>query len=265
MRSEAENNFDHDDEGVSRLVGGLPRVDAPANFDRRVMTKIAEGETAPQRFFGLPVALAYATPLLLVLVIGVAVFISTRKPETAGPIVVATNTQHTQAVEQQRIEAPLPPEQKNIVTSDPSGPPSTAVAVTSGRSTAPKQIRPTKATGGSSADYALSNKATLLPQGISPNPNRTTANKEDVQSPMSVSAKEALTMLGISADYQNGWKVLSVGENSAAGHSGVKAGDVVIALGQTELAPDTVFRSKTEASSIRVKRDGSELTLPIKR
>jgi len=54
MNKEVENEkefIDRDEEAVSNLVGGLKHVEAPDNFERRVMSLIAGGEPKTRSFF----------------------------------------------------------------------------------------------------------------------------------------------------------------------------------------------------------------------
>jgi hypothetical protein len=77
MNREVHNEqevLNKDEQAVRSLVTGLKHVEAPANFERRVMAKIAEGQPQRRRgLFALP-AIAYALPDLLVLFIATFVF-----------------------------------------------------------------------------------------------------------------------------------------------------------------------------------------------
>lgn len=268
MRSEADNNFDREDDAVSHLVGGLPRIEAPANFERRVMTKIAEGDTTPRRFFGLPLALAYTLPLLLVLAGGTAVFIGMQNRSQAPNVSEVAANKRFDADPSGPTSSPIerPQGSPEIVATAASDSEHAKHALVSPvNRDAEKKTRGGNSNqhGGGSYDKADPQKKSLFPSGISPM-SKAVGNSSDVSPAMNVSVTDALTQIGITADYEGGWKVRSVGENSLAGHSGVKAGDIVTALGKTELGSDTVFKNTTEASSISVRRDGSVLTLPIK-
>jgi len=56
----------NEDESVSKLLGGLKRVDAPNDFDFRVRARIAEGKPEDTTV-SWRLAVRYAVPLVLLL------------------------------------------------------------------------------------------------------------------------------------------------------------------------------------------------------
>src|SRR5580765_4061428 len=60
----------YENEPVSKLLGGLKRVEAPNNFDFRVKARIADGKPADRATSWLPATIRYAMPLALLLVVG---------------------------------------------------------------------------------------------------------------------------------------------------------------------------------------------------
>jgi S1-C subfamily serine protease len=73
-----------------------------------------------------------------------------------------------------------------------------------------------------------------------------------------------LIRLGVSAEYKNGWLVTSVNKNSPGERSGVQAGDVIDAIGDSALSVDTNFHGGGRFTTITVHRDGTPLVLKLK-
>src|SRR6476620_9632420 len=96
MNREVQNEYetvDKDEQAVSRLVSGLKHLEAPANFERRVMARIAERPVQHNSRLSLRV-IGYAVPALLVLLI--ATFFIFKLRETSqnqnAPIVAGNMT-----------------------------------------------------------------------------------------------------------------------------------------------------------------------------
>src|SRR5690349_7852984 len=92
MNKEVENKnefVDRDEETVSRLIGDLKQVEAPANFEHRVMSRIAEDEIKHRSLFSVP-ALALATGAVMVLLVSSIVFYNMRRPATQENEIVQT-------------------------------------------------------------------------------------------------------------------------------------------------------------------------------
>jgi hypothetical protein len=62
--------FGAGDERVAGLLSAMKRVEAPKDFDFKVRARIAAGRPATQPSLGIPVAVRYAVPLVLLVLIG---------------------------------------------------------------------------------------------------------------------------------------------------------------------------------------------------
>src|SRR5438046_2513456 len=103
---EGPEKLDSEDQAVSQLLGKLGRVDAPPDFEQGVMTRIKTDRPVTKGIFAFPIALRYAIPLLLVLVVGsVVVYKSFRADETpkiqTGAVVEPDQNQPDQVLTEQ--------------------------------------------------------------------------------------------------------------------------------------------------------------------
>lgn len=260
MNREVHNEhetLDKNEQAVSRLVAGLKHVEAPANFDRRVMGKIADGRPQRRAMFGLP-AFAYTVPALLVVLLATFFVFKLRQPSTAQPIPVAvadTIGEPSAAPTVSVTQTPVP----ELVAQDL---PQLAVPVETGRKPIDRARTTSNTNGGpGSYDETVREKKAPMPEGIDPN-SRSSANRSEVMTPTTISLNDALDMLGISADSKSQWRVTSVRENSPSAKSGVKVGDVVTALDGKDINGQAGFTNSGSISVITVKRDGK--LVPIK-
>lgn len=264
MRRETENEIEQTDtDDVSRLIRKLKPVEAPRNFKRAVMTRIAEGVPARRLIFGMSPVLAYTLPLVLIAVIGIALFVSTRsttspQTEVAGPGSSRFTSNQTPApavatpsVEQTTVAVNPPTERKPVPLTQAPPPANNPTR------------KPTQRSGGGSIDEAVNEKRAVTP-AIGDQNRPYSANRDEVISSNGVPAREMLLQLGMTAEFSGGWVVRRVAANSQAERSGVKAGDIVVALGDTALNGGTEFKGQFSASSMRVRRGGQELNLSLK-
>ena len=268
VQETTENETLHEDEAaVCRLLADLEPVEAPANFERRVMAKIADGQQQSRRMFGLPLAVAYSLPLLLVLVVVAGYFINSGTSSQTPPI-------NNDAGMFSQIKSS---DERPAINENVSRPDSTTVVFgnTAVQKNSIAESRPTtvniprqKETGGSRhgsdgpPDQTLLQVKPIFPAGIS-NQN-SSANPEEVMSPSSLPVHEVLSEIGIKAEYKGGWVVRSVISNSMASRSDIRIGDVIVSLDNTVLSANTVFKGRFGASSVRVRRNGQELELSLK-
>jgi len=87
----------------------------------------------------------------------------------------------------------------------------------------------------------------------------------DFSTEAEVSVREVLQTIGIDADFADGgWRVRSAADRSVSGRSGVRAGDFVEAIDDKVLTETTVFRGMGSGKTLRVRRDGKQLTLNLR-
>ena len=79
-----------------------------------------------------------------------------------------------------------------------------------------------------------------------------------------IAVREVLTVMGIDAEKNDGWKVKSVSPNSVAERVGIKPGDVILALGDHELSTTTEFQNSGSINAIRYSRNGTVKTVKIR-
>src|SRR5436305_873197 len=165
MNREVENKYemlDQDEQAISRLVSGLKHIEAPLNFDRRVMAGIARKPVQRKGRLSFRV-IGYAAPALLVVVIATFFVFKLREnsqtpeaPTVAADIAVPTDAvpsiNSTQASEQPRIAQRQPAlTQNNTPGTEPK---------------AAKQNRNLNSSRGGSYDEALPNKKAPMPAGL---------------------------------------------------------------------------------------------------
>jgi hypothetical protein len=268
MNKEVENEkefIDRDEEAVSNLVGGLKHVEAPDNFERRVMSLIAGGEPKTRSFFSFP-ALTLAAGAVIVLLIGSIVFYNVRRPVARENDVVRTPV--TAPVQQssaplQQPAAPQPTANPEAVAQNGDEP---IQQIPVPNRQIPKQMRPETNSniGGGSITLGLGQARPVPPEGIDPRSRRTNVNTSEIVSPNAIPVRDILEMSGISSEYKNEWVVKSVAKNSIAERSGVKTGDAVTAINDKQLTADTNFHGSGSINSLTVRRDGQSLTLKLK-
>jgi S1-C subfamily serine protease len=105
------------------------------------------------------------------------------------------------------------------------------------------------ARGGGSITFGLDETKRPLPQGLEPR---------------AVAIRDILQTLGMSAEFRNEWHVTSVSSNSAAERSGVKVGDVIVAVDDRELNAGSAFHGSGSFSTVKVRRGGKLIPIKIK-
>jgi len=257
--------LEKDEAALCRLLAALECVEAPANFDRRVMTKIAAGPERSRRKFGLPLAIAYGLPLLLIVVVVAGYFInSVRSPQTtriidqAGAVPVSNPTVERQSVDDNFSR----PNDTIVASSSPDGPKNPAVSSTVPKAVGSPKVKKEDVPRGGSFDRTVVERKAITPLGVG-NQN-SSVPPGGIITTTSLPIREVLSVIGISADYRNGWVVNSVTPNNKAERSGVKVGDVILSLGKTVLSANTEYKGKVEFDSIRIRRGGQEIDLALK-
>ena len=251
-----------DEQAVSQMIGGLRKVEAPVNFERRVMSRIAEGAPVSNSAFAVP-AWALSVPIVLIILIGTFfVFRSYRQADSEVPL-AAVPQEPLQQQDMRPAELPpvtdQAPASQEVVREEPQ-----SVVPTGGRQRSDKSAAPANKNLGGSYDEALPQQKLLRPAGLPDPSSPSSANRAEVITATSISVGEVLSQIGVTAEFNDGWKVARVLPNSIAERSGVKAGDVVVELGDQQLSSDTDFKGSGSISTIRVRRNGKTLSIRLK-
>ena len=259
MNREVHNEqemLDEDEQAVRRLVSGLKHVEAPANFERRVMGKIANGRPRPRGFFAIP-AIGYAVPTLLVLLIAAFFVFKFRQstPAESVPVNMAKTSVQPQAV-------PSAPSSQTPETTIAEGGPYAGQPKANNQKLVKARTNVDSNQGGGSILEGLHEKKRPMPEGIDPN-SRLSANSNDVMRTTPISVKELLDALGMSVEFENGWRVKSITDNGAAQRIGIKVGDVINALDGRGIDASTTFNGFGSVHSVTVNRDGKLIPLKL--
>lgn len=258
------------DERVSRLLSAMKRVEAPNDFDFKVRARIAAGRAVARPAFGIPVAVRYAVPLVLLVLIG-AYFgfnaFNANKPVNA-PVVAESVTPVTPVVAAPQTAAP-----SNDVIATPANPATeehaavrkteTVNTIVVGADPARKQSNVERPGSENYVDAGREGRH-LYPRGFDPNA-KPAANTKMPDRPAQIPAKEILNLFGINGTMgESGWKVESVGSDTLAGRSGVKAGDVIEAINDQALKEKMSLRGGFNGKTLRVRRDGTTVQIVLK-
>jgi len=252
-------NLDSEEE-VSRLLSALPRVDAPSNFDFRVKAKIASGKRSKSWIERIPVAVRFALPTLLILVVGAYFYFSRVTSNDGSPA--------------PQIEALAPAPVTNGSPADSSSqnnsnllaakenPTSTPEQTWPGNSN--RMVRPPasglsgKPAGGSLVE------AKDQPNTITRPGTQDKSRIPDDMAAVASSVKRGLSQIGIADTvYEGGgWKVVVVTNNSLAKRSGIVAGDIVTAIGKQQLSQNSIIHNV--ADQLTVRRGGKTVNINLR-
>ena len=229
-------------EPVAKLLAGLKRVEAPANFDFGVKARIAAGKPAEKRRFRIPALVGNAMPLVLLLLVG-AYFgfnaIYSTKDAYLPAVAEAPMTSAPQLPQPTVEVAPVPEQMAAVKKPD-------TIAPVADFPVKKPVTAPVARPGGGSFDET---------SGVGHKIYRNTQ----------IPAKDVLTLLGAKGSFgENGWKVEAPTANSLAERSGVQAGDVIEAINDQAVTEKTSFRSRSGIKSVRVRRDGKSIDIPLK-
>jgi len=262
MNREVHNEqemLDKDEQAVSGLVAGLKHVEAPANFERRVMAKIAEGRPARSGFFAIP-AISFAVPALAVLLIATFVVFEFRQPSDAQPEPIVAADPGVAAGNIPPINSTPAPEPTTIAKEQPvltQNP----VPISQQKTVRSNAASNSNRGGGSYVETQIEKKRPN-PEGIEPN-SPTAANRSDVMTSSTIPVGQVFDMLGISVETNDAWRVAKVREKGPADLSGVKVGDVITAFDDQDVNTRAGSINFGSISKITVRRDGKLIPLKL--
>jgi hypothetical protein len=231
------NNQILEGDDVARLLGTLPRVEAPSDFEFRVRARIASGRPARKQFSWIPAPVRVAAPLALV--IGVGGYFGYSALNIGG-VATPMATSNPVPVSTVAVAAPLP----SIETSPPEIASTAKKRVeTTGRAKVVKASRaitsrPAKAAGASYDEASTKGTVIKLPTAS------TVAKPDDAQAPgIFRSAGVDVVSAG------SGWRVEAVTTGGLGDRAGLRPGDVIDAVA---------------GPNLRGTRDGKPIDLVIK-
>ena len=258
------------DEQVAKLLGGLKKVEAPQNFESRVMSRLSTSPAEAGSRFGY---LKLAVPTAALAGLGMFLFLS----GYMGGDVPTVNVVSTAKEKVSRSEQNLA-QQETVVSQNSAQPPSEFRAPDTAEIKPPSQASQQRSlqtpqtrslkdkkshAGGGSQDFGSGDGGRTSAPGIDSN-SRPGADPdmEKLMRRPTILASDVLRYTGITAEFRGaGWTVNSVTQKSVAERIGLKAGDVIISLNDIRIGKATAFPSGVDIKLIRVDRGGKFLDL----
>ena len=259
--------LNRDEKVIADMLGALPRVQVPNDFNFRVKAEIAAREPSKGRWAWFPTAARLALPLLILVAIGGYFAYRTAKPTVSEvssiPEVKTENT--VQDIKIPSSTTSVLPESGEIAGRIPAKPqeidPKLLIPVSNTVIPPSNTVRP----GGGSFDSAVKLSRTIFPPGINQNAKNPVRPK-DFDNPGQILAKDVLTQFGVNVVYSEaGWKVESVKANSPAQRAGMKAGDVVEAINDQPVSEKTSFSGRFSGRNMRLKREGETVDISLQK
>ncbi|MFL6373528.1 MAG: PDZ domain-containing protein [Pyrinomonadaceae bacterium] len=241
-----------DGQRIAELIGTLPHVDAPGDFETRVRSRIvARSEERPSSIWR-PIWIGVAA----VAVLGFGGYLGIRSLNTNSVAPASTQVTNT-------VTTGAPPNTKAPQVAVPA--PTAAPQIIPDTLAAGKQPRDTKTVEstqqGGSIDEASKDAHRLLPKTVDP-PQRRTGDSSGLGGQIPVTM--IFEAIGVHAGWNGNWQVNSVDANTVAAKSGVRAGDIIEALNGQPVGEKTSFKAFVSGKSVRVRRDGAVIDLPFK-
>lgn len=253
---------------VSAILQGLPRVEAPKDFDFQVRARIARQNEENQRipfFLSFRHILPFASVLLIVSAVAIGgLFIIRNGGNDRVDSSSAARPQDPQIQPAKEISA-MPQPANSFTESNASVNAPAPEADLETRKMPVRQKRPASSSeknvdeGGGSRDLAVTSVPPVIqpefntnrPIEVVPNPNRTTIS----------SLSEVLKISGI--DAEDG-KVISVAKNSLAERSGIRVGDSILAVNGRKIDSGEFSGNQISIRTITIIRNGESVDIVLK-
>ncbi len=269
-------NRNREDEKLSGVLSALPKVDAPMDFDFRLRARLARANSRGSSWVFIR-ALKFAIPAVIIL--GLGGFYLSNLYRNSNLTESVSQVESPQTVASETLEPLQTPTQSNETNGAIAGTNTPSVVIGGNKgfskrdeiastesSTAVKKRTASdkESRGVSSRDSALSEvDDEVYPRGVSPKKRLETSQNSGTNEPLKVS--DLLSVLGIEIETAEGkLKVRSVKEGSVAAGSGVKTGDILMAIDGLEISNSPITVSKFEGKTLNVKRGTEELEIPLK-
>lgn len=261
-------NLSADERKLRELCRALKKTDAPPDFDFKLKARIANAK--PSDFeprFGF--ALRYALPALaVILVLGLLAlsgtfFSSGNNPAVAESAVAPQNPPPTVTVSE--FVPPVDKQPQGVAAVSNTNAPTTSEMPqpqVAGVKNSKKDLRREKKDpGGGSKDLSLTEDKG---RRFDFNANSAVPNSQNIEQTNPMPVKEVLSVIGIDADLENGkWKVKSVRANSISESSKIRENDVIEAIDNQPLSPETVFTKTVKGNTITVMRGSERLQIKL--
>lgn len=259
-----------DDEKISGLLAALPRVEAPNDFDFRVRARIAAAPRSINAGTRIPMAVRYAFPLVLLLLLGMYFVFDRFYPAGSASVPPVAEDRPGIPPPQtlpQSNDGNVQPDNETLAGGKVSRTPE-AVNPGSNTPATPKTSLnsrpPEKVSTGGSFDETSNIKRAKFPKGFDPN-RKPTAKPRDFDQTSGESAKDVLSLIGIDGRYsESSWTVGNVRAHSTAERAGVKTGDVVEAINDEPISEKTSFHGAFTGKSLKIRREGREIRIDLK-
>lgn len=271
IKDEAFANISNDgDEQVRHMLGNLPRVSAPSEFDFRLRGRIAKRKLVRISGFRVPAAITYAMGLGVVLIaFGVLGMAWMYSGDPAGTPVVAglapAPTVNRDRSEKVEVSVPEIKAVENIVAASkrkeaPALPRSAAVDPKADFAE-PVIMRPTVMV----PDAALKNARSVYPQGIRPDAGNSSPDA-NVALGKPIEAKEVISRLGVRAAFGGGgWRVDAVNPGSPAAKGGIRPGDIIETINGDPVWANSSFTDRFSPKNLRVIRGGQAIQISVEK
>lgn len=263
-----------DERKIREMCLSLKKMDAPPDFDFKLRARLADAEPVARRpRFGF--AFRYALPALgLILALGLLAytggFLSSNNnamvaggsdaPPTAAvtPAAAVTDPATPQKSE--------PPNDTIAVLPAPQiSPKVRAIEIAGGKLNEKKRVfrDEDRNPGGGSKDLSLTSVSPKQPNFNAP--IEIPKNPRNNERANALSVKEAFSILGISAAFENGkWTVNSVTANGVGANSGIREKDIVEAIDDQPLAGETISLKNASVKTVTVTRDGARTQITLR-
>ncbi len=270
-----------EDDRLSQALAGLPRIEAPANFEQRVMNRIRAGEESVRGNVAMWPWMKLALPVLALLFVGAFLYLSgmfsTNVSDLPLTAEVEVNDLPPLLPDVPGIEADKADDANVVTASADRGQPS-AFGPSTERAGQNIPVRPPQNTrrrnvpdnsGGGSVDRAITAAQDVRASNTNANTNANfftpLEDTPEFERQAGVSAKDIFELMGLKGAYAGrGWHVRSVDPVGAGKRSGIQDGDVIIAVDDTFLNDRMELKGNVIFKTVRVLRDGKEVTLPVK-
>jgi membrane-associated protease RseP (regulator of RpoE activity) len=271
-----------EDRKLRQMLGGLKKVNAPANFDFQLKARIANAEKnhSPRPFL-LP-ALRFVMPLSVIVLLAGFVFfnlsfsdgvqneqiaqiaptVSTEAQSVSNPAVSNPIEQATAAPVNKNIEAKT--SVREIARLETKAAPNNANYIrVKGTGNLQKTGRESNSDNGfgGTREGGLSIPKVLTQKSSNP---KFGAAKPPLVQQSKISLQGVLLEIGIEANFdEKNWKILSIKENSPAMRAGFKSGDLIESIDDKQLSSDAVLLQKFSGKVFRILREGQQMIIDL--